>query len=517
MTKGEVFEKYVELIRFLRRTPEYSEFARVGLTRDTIRHHWGTVGAVELMARQIYPELFGDVALENATKDSSSLGGHRRRYVVTTAVVGCSVYKPFLDTLRAYCRRNDAELLILVSADPASRKSPGGFGYIDAELQSEHVIGGKGVDLNDCVHLSTAKMSAKQIDPTTGLGRLAHGLAVYASPKQRWAPVASPDPATLRAVATTGACTLPAYESDRFMSLRTAHLAEKDHRIGAIVIEIVDDKRFHARHIQCRSDDGSFFDLGTRYSMKRTDKLRTSALVLGDLHAGHTAVSFIEALPEIASVFRPFKIVIHDLFNGTSTSPHDKDRAITLAQKSDLLSLAQEGKIVAEALHMVAQYTDQVVVVKSNHDEWLERWLEAGRFQNEPQNYRLALELAAAMHDGKDPLTELVKRFDPPRNVTWLKRDESHKIAGIECGHHGHRGPNGSRGAPNNLEASLVEAVTGHTHTPLKLRGLTTVGTSTELREKYTAGPSSWRQALAPVYSDGATQIVDHTHGLWRM
>ena len=69
---------------------------------------------------------------------------------------------------------------------------------------------------------------------------------------------------------TTGAITLPRYFniSDKlhspYMSERTADIANHDHVMGAIIVEVVDNKRYHFRQIQADAD-GGFVDLAEFY------------------------------------------------------------------------------------------------------------------------------------------------------------------------------------------------------------------------------------------------------------
>src|SRR5690606_483429 len=115
--------------------------------------------------------------------------------------------------------------------------------------------------------LSNILVSAKQIQPTTGLARFTReGSCILASPKQFLDFVAvSPSKERLpRMVATTGAITVSNYDNDYYMSQRTSAIAEFDHQLGAIIVEVVDNTHYHFRHVRA-SSDGSFVDLGRRY------------------------------------------------------------------------------------------------------------------------------------------------------------------------------------------------------------------------------------------------------------
>ncbi len=77
-------------------------------------------------------------------------------------------------------------------------------------------------------------------------------------------------------------------------------------------------------------------------------------------------------------------------------------------------------------------------------------------------------------------------------NAIFLTTDQSFKIAGIECGVHGHNGINGSRGNPKQFK-KLGKLNTGHTHTASIYGGVYTAGV-TVVYMGYNVGASSWTQ-----------------------
>lgn len=177
------------------------------------------------------------------------------------------MHKEFYANLKFYCKENNAKLLILASSDPAA---VGGF-ELDGVLAGESLVLSD-LELNSNVFISTFKTSAKQINPLTGLRRLGQRekSMIVASPKQflEYVPIANDKMS--HALMTTGAITRPQYMSERYMSQRTAYIAELDHKMGAIIIEIEDDKLFHFRQIQAEYGTGFFIDNGLYYKKTKT-------------------------------------------------------------------------------------------------------------------------------------------------------------------------------------------------------------------------------------------------------
>ena len=53
---------------------------------------------------------------------------------------------------------------------------------------------------------------------------------------------------------------------------------------------------------------------------------------------------------------------------------------------------------------MLSALTDELVIVKSNHDEFLDRYLKRGDFPKDPLNARFAAKIFLEYLDKKDPL-----------------------------------------------------------------------------------------------------------------
>jgi len=442
--------------------------------------------------------------------------------VITSAITGCEVHEGFYKSIRNYCQINDAELLVLAQSDPAHNLNRKDLGYIDRILSKEYLIT-QDTALNSNLYISTIKLGAKQIDPITGLGRIGqrNGSFIYASPKQRLKMVATANNKLPRALMTTGAITHPDYSSTSYMSDRTAYIAENDHVIGALVVEIGDDVKYYFRQIQADiEDNGSFIDLGVKYSEDSAIPCRAEAVVLGDWHSGETDPTAIKAWQELSKVVDPKCVVIHDLFNGLSISHHEEKLKIRRAQlaAASKLSLREEINNLAKDLDVLAGMADQVVIAKSNHDLFLERYLQDGRYIADPQNHRLSLDLAAAMFDGIDPLSYAIEKTNlcsNLHNIRWLSEDEDFKVARIQLGQHGHRGANGAKGSIKSIEDAYGNSVSGHTHVPQILRNAWCVGTSSLLKLYYNKGPSSWCHASCVVYPNSSRQLILSINGDW--
>lgn len=519
---------YISIIETNDGRVSMSDLNDSGFTKDMIKHHWGSLRVMDEAARKKSPSSFYDISLEDliVPKRKAELRStvkNVKRFFISTAVTGCQANDAFLKSIKGWCKRNNGALLVLVSSDPSHNlfKANSSYGYIDRKLENEHVIV-EDTQINSNLFLSTIKLSAKHIDPITGLSRIGQreGSFIYASPKQRMkcTPVGSAK--LSHVLMTTGAMTNSNYNTSSYMAQRTAYIAEHDHILGGIIVEVVDDNVYHYRQVQADAN-GSFVDLGMCYSGGRVKKMRPEAIIMGDVHVGETCPMVQKATDQLVKELRPRCKVVHDMFNGMAISHHEEKNQIVRAMRSKngQCDLDDELRMTATWLNHAAEDVDEVIIVKSNHDEFLERYLSEGRYVKDPQNHRLSLDLAAAFMDGKDPLKTGIARYNIPNKgkIRWLSRDEDFKIANIQLGAHGDKGSSGTRGNIRSTEAAYGNSVTGHSHTPEILRGAFVVGTSTPLRLIYTKGPSSWMNTHCLLYPNGSRQLINIINGEYRL
>lgn len=528
--KKNMLRDYANLRKKERRDLSMDDFtSNTDYTKDMLSHHWGSLSKIDAEARNKFPKCFLDVYIDDIMTDQQldklrDAVKNNSRFIVTTAVTGCELDTKMYKSIKQYCKLNKAELLVLVASDPASNLDRGTLGRIDKRLTNEAIVL-EDTYLNSNIFLSTIKLSAKHIDPITGLGRIGQreGSFIYASPKQRMksSPVSNTKPPHF--LMTTGAITVPDYTSSNYMSNRTAYIANHDHVMGGLIVEIGDSDEYHFRQFQC-DDKGRFIDLGTQYDGKDTKEIQPAAFVLGDWHSGSTCPMAKTIWKNISNKLKPKMLIMHDLFDGRSINHHEEKNIDSKAKRAAQghLNLSDELKLVARDLEELTTWTDKVVVVKSNHDEFLKRFLEKGDFRNDPYNYETFLDLALNyVKTNDDPLKygiETIGELDSNvhSKIQWLVRDEDLRVAGIQLGAHGDKGANGSRGGLKSMEFAYGNSVSGHSHSPEILRGAWQVGTSSVLKLGYNIGPSSWLNTSCLVYPNGQRQLINAIDGKYR-
>jgi hypothetical protein len=490
------------------RLPTWTEIQnQIGIPRRTVRRFFGNLSNLFKEAMDSGDIIFTD---ERAEATRSAIDS-KQTYFITSAVVGAPAFQEAMRAVKnSFCKKNNATLLILPCTDPAANNmSQGLMEFFEENLVIENV------SLNSNLSIQAIQLSAKQIDPTTGLGRIGQRNTsfIFASPKQSVEYIPVSNNKLPHALISTGAITKPNYETSKYMSKRTAFIADHDHVLGGIIVEIENSQIFHFRHVQF-NEDGSFTDLGTRYYPNGTSKFFPILnLTLGDRHVTSTCPVVATVTDKMIEELKPENLVLHDLFNGTSINHHLSKTPIIKAQQS-IMTLKEEGQIVREDLEHLAGFTSikKVFVVKSNHDEWIDRYLEEFRFQYDTVNMETALELALHKVRGEDVLKKLINTGNS--KVHFLKRDEDLIFNGVQYGCHGdymHKGM-----SYDMIEKAYGAACVGHRHTAGKKRGVSFVGTSTELRESYAKGPISWTNTHEVHNQDGSRQLINIIEGNYR-
>jgi hypothetical protein len=452
-----------------------------------------------------------------------------KRYVVTSAqasyqldstddgdfLIGrgaAKLHKPFMESLEHYCDVNDAELIILPMRGKDARETE-----FHESLDAYEIFTGERT-LNSNLKISDMKVPPQNVDPTTGRLRFAQQdrTLIYPHTKQRFKAVPSSNYKHPKLLLTTGSITEPNYNE----SNHKGDVARRDHILGAVIAEVIDDHCYNVRHIRAQKN-GKFNDMGWLYDGNKCKPSGVEALVLGDLHVGDTCDLTRQANYEMIEYFRPKRLMLHDVFNGHSINPHEKANKVmrTRNWKTGRLDLETELRECGEELkNLTKAMKGQVYVVKSNHDVFLERYLETGDFMNEPWNAEMAMRLAYELAKGNNPLEEGIKfTSGVPKRLHFLELTSDLKVEGYQLASHGHKGNSGSRNSSiRSRETAHGKSVTGHSHTPETLRDTHIVGTSTRLNLPYTEGSAgSWLAANAVLYKGGQIQILPVIGGKW--
>lgn len=532
--KAEVMEErimdaFTALIVQRKYVPIQAEFSSAsGISLEQIKRAYVSFADLEKLARETYPKIFKNIIDETrfsdqAFKDLREDIAKHQRFVITTAVTGCEPHEDGLAALQSYCKRNKAKLLILPCSDPANQKERKYAFSLSHKLPAEAVVF-RDLSLNSNIFLSTIKLTAKQINPLTGLKRLTdRGSCILASPKQMLEHVASSNKKGIpRALMTTGAITKSDYRTDMYMSERTAYLAEDDHKLGAVIVEIKDSKKFFYRRVEIDVKTGAFCDINKKYHADgRVEGIRAELVQQPDWHVLSTDPVFKKAAKEIVSLVKPKIMTLEDFFDGITINPHESHNILSRAIKAmkGELSLANELKACSAEIDDLSTWpVEQLVFKYGNHEDFLKRWLSSAEYATDPINHYEGVCLAKAALEGIMPFEFAMRHRYPikrPEKVKFLGVNDSFKVGGIENGVHGHLGSGGKRN-PGMIGLEAYGPVNaGHNHSGAILRNVVRVGTATYMQLSYNDGASAWTHTLNIQHSDRSRQLITVVDGEW--
>lgn len=533
--KERILTDFLSLVSARQYVPVLSEFLQhSSFHRESIVRYFGSIDGLIDAARQKDPKVFKNIVDESSFTDAAfkelrnNISDHRR-FFITTAVTGCDVHEDGMAAIKNYCKRNKAMMLVLPCSDPARQKDHKNKWTLSPEIPKESVVF-KDVALNDNIVLSTIKMSAKQLQPLTGIKRLSQkkGSTVVASPKQFLEFVANSNnnQEIPRALMSTGAITKANYQTEMYMSERTAELAELDHTLGGIIVEVKNGKIFFFRHVQINAKTGAFTDIDRKYNADGTVEKVTADLVqTGDWHVLSTDTATRKIAKEMVETVRPKYLTFEDFFDGITINPHERHNLISLSKKAKkgLLALDHELEACRKEIDEVCQWPAENVVFKyGNHEDFLKRWLADGAFMEEPMNKIIGMKLTIALEELEIMPFEFAMRemygLEQPDKVKFLSINDSFKVNGIENGAHGHMGKGGRRNpGMAEIEECYGAANVGHNHSAAIFRSVFRVGTGTKLQLSYNDGPSAWTQTHLIQHADGSRQLITNINGEWRL
>ena len=441
----------------------------------------------------------------------------RKRFIITWAQNDTPVHETFISNIEAYADFINADIHVIAGRykNPTSVFTDKKYDVWSKRI--EKYLDANRHDIHRYVSImSDVKIQPTAVNPMTGLqGMSGVNSCVFGSPKVQMEMIPVLEGSLPKMMVTTGACTLRNYTDSR-----AGKKGEFHHTLGFVIVEIKNDEVFFMRQVTA-TEDGSFCDL-----LYRVDKYSgesqvnsidgVSAIIWGDLHYGHHDPQVFESTLDLMDKINPDHVVLHDVFDGKSISHHEEKDPFIQYQKEmeGSNSLRKEIDDLLEGLEVFEDYN--TVIVRSNHDDFLDRWLKNTdwRRATTPKNSLEYMKYSAAILSGDAPngVIPWVINNKYPHFVT-LGRSDSYMVNGWELGQHGDIGSGGSRGSLQQFRNLNTKIVVGHYHSPGRKDGALAVGTSTHLRVGYNIGASGWLHSHVIIHKNGKAQHVNLIKG----
>jgi hypothetical protein len=310
--------------------------------------------------------------------------------------------------------------------------------------------------------------------------------------------------------------------------------AEHHHTYGALLVEVTHEGFWYVRQLNA-DRKGVIHDLDIKVEGGRiTTGNRIEAINWGDIHHASIDPTVLSlgwtSAKSMINALKPKYQFYNDLLDFSSRNHHNKSNCHKMFELhiSKTECVSSELKNVVKFLMQTKRKDCQSIVIDSNHDNALGRWLREADYRNDHINAIFFLTAQLRYYrsiKNKEPNFHLVewalKELGCPEDIIFLQEDESFITCkdcsdGIENGMHGHLGLNGARGSPTGFSRMGRKANTAHTHSASIIDGVYTAGLSALMDQGYNKGPSSWSQSHILTYPNGKRAIITMFANRWR-
>ncbi len=354
------------------------------------------------------------------------------------------------------------------------------------------------------------------------------GLEVYTGRKSMIVPHVRQDMESVPTLGGSGAklnyCT-GTVTLRNYIQAKAGLKAEFHHCYGGLIVEVDHDGHWYVRQLNADSD-GVIYDWDLRVDGKVTTGNRVEAVQPGDIHKERLKPSVYQALwgkGGVVEELQPRYQFIHDLLDFHRRGHHDVKDPIKMYERFARGQECVRTEVLdaARFLSAIKRKDCETVVVDSNHDRHIMRWLTGVDGRKDPINYRFWLQ----MQDRVLALIDNTKNFvvlqeamrvagdTPP--ATFIDSNTSFVICkehggGIECAMHGDLP---FRAGVATFSRMGRRSNTGHGHTAFIKGGAFRAGKSCEDRMGYNDGASSWSDTLIVTYPNSKRTLVTIYNG----
>lgn len=506
-------------------------FAKGDIDPDAITHRASAL-AEEMAALEADPRPLTGGRLEpiEVLRRPLPKRGTVATYIVTGAVNNTDIHQRLWANIKALAAHYGAEILVRpifynlnayrrMGADTENVAATEDDIHFDPAVL-EHFFSDR-IELAPGLHLAgDAPVTATAANPLSGYQTFTgEASGIFAATKIQLESVATMKHDPAKMLYTTGVVT-----QRNYTETKTGQKADWHHSYGALLVEVDSDGDAFVRHLLA-GEDGTINDLGLTVRNGRVrQENNVAALTPGDVHVlklDPRVAAAVYGPGGVVDILKPGELHHHDLHDQEVRNHHDRKKPFRR------IRLKVQGKVVveseiqanAEFLAYAARPGMLQVVIVSNHDEALIRWIEDTDWKADEHNAQFYLACAKRCVDAEEEeeddfhlLEWACKAKGAPEDVVFLRSDQSWKVHGIECGLHGDKGPNGARGSARSISRMGSKTNIGHSHSATIHEGCwqtgVTAGALEHLDMSYNVGPSSWSRTMVVTYTNGKRSML---------
>jgi hypothetical protein len=433
-------------------------------------------------------------------------------YVVHAPVAGAIIHKGLIKSIENLCSRKKGQQIILPIRHHAQsfEVQNENFDPYVLELSKRFPLV-KTFSFNKNLKAVDLQLNAQNLHPLSCVERFTqegnhrHSVIV-AHPKQDYKAIPYSNIKHPHLAFTTGASTYPCYRDNT-----QGRKAEIEHKIGCVIVEIHSEKRFRMTQVEA-AKDGSFIYDGVKYlpNGKIIEDCSVVAYVAGDLHPGNHSEFAVGEMVKLIRRYRPENLILHDSIDFFSLNHHEFGNTPSMREKITRgRTLENERQIVLKLFNRLDRAMEgrDIILIPSNHNDFLTRRLTELRLDKDPVNSPLLAEVYYKWMKGGRKRFPEEYLLDLPDNFLFPSMDQDIVIEGFNHTH-GHSGVGGGKGSATTFNRVFRKSISGHTHTPCKIGDTIVVGTNSELKQGYNKGIQSWMHSDCIIYKGGQTQTL---------
>lgn len=489
---------------------------KFGVTERTIRNWW--------KEKLNLSEHFSKLPPQLVKASKRGVDNNTKILLVTSAQNKTGVHQAMLDNMETYAsfltRRGFKTQIVVTPSRYRNPTSPTEDIKKDSVQEwwrdevLDYLYYGK-IHFGDSLISADSRVRPTAKEPLTGFEVMAkdkHLVIPHSKIHYKTLPRFKGDP--LRTMCTTGFCTHKNYSDSK-----AGDLAFENHSYGFVVVEMKDDDTcFPLRNVKVTSE-GDFVDILYHVKDETVTTIDYSeGFVWGDIHSKVINRDFLEVTKNLLQKLKPYKQVLHDVYDGSNVNPHEKKDMFILRQKiirGDHLveEEVEESLDLVEEIHNNLDYCDTYATI-SNHDVFLDRFINDENWKKDLHNSPTYLKYAHIQQTvdlrecGGGIYGYLFnQRFNG--SVEYINYGESLKICGYETGAHGDFGINGAKGSYKSFSRLNTKMIHAHQHSPAIHNGVTVVGVTCHIHQYYNRrGLSSWAYAHSVIHPNCKNQLL---------
>lgn len=435
----------------------------------------------------------------------------KKYFLITWAQNNTPIHKNFFNNMKVYADHLNGDIHVIAGR----YKNPTSI-FVDKkeDFWADEVLPYLDANRHD-VHQYLSIVSDMKIQPTAsnplnGIEGMTHeNSCIIGHPRVHMRVIPALEGYKPKVMWTTGAVTISDYTDSKAGKVGDFH-----HTLGFVIVEIRDKKVFYCRQVTA-TDKGDFCDLFHEVKNGKVNIIDTiDSAVLGDVHVGEVDPTIMKLTEEILDRFKPKATMVHDVFAGYSISHHDQKDPFKQYQKEINGTNVLKKEIDNMLTWIGRMEKHNPVIVSSNHNDWVDRWLVNTDWRHNVKNAMEYMEYAKVLLENKAPhgiIAYIIKKNFP--KIRTLGRSDNFRSKDWELAMHGDIGSKGSRGSLGQFRKDNTKSVTGHSHAPGRIDGALAVGTMTKLRVGFNIGASDWLHAHVIIHHDGKAQHIMFIEG----